>query len=163
MIYKKLNITYNKEMLKEIANSINYSNGYKEVGYELPQEVHPAFDLKNPYVSEILSQFKLPKIFYSCSFIRTRANSVVDPHEDSAAGNIVRTVNILFPLDNYDTPLEFYDNDTIVESVNIDTPIAFDCSVMHGYRNDSDGWRSAFLLQCKFPYTFEKLNNLGAI
>lgn len=163
MIYKKLDIDYNKQKLKEIANSITYSNGYAEVGYELPQEVHPAFDLKNVYVKEILDQFKLPKIFYSCSFIRTRAKSVVDPHEDSAAGNIVRTVNILFPLDNYDTPLEFYKNDEIVDSVIIDKPIAFDCSVMHGYRNDSDGWRSAFLLQSKFPYTFDKLNNLGAI
>jgi len=164
LIYKKLsNIVYNKAQLKEIAMAVKYSDGYAELGRSVPQEVHPAFNLNNPYVKEITSQFKLPKIFYSCSFIRTKANSTVEPHEDSAAGNIIRTVNILFPLDNYDTPLKFFENETMIDSVDIDSPVAFDCSKMHGYENTSSGWRSAFLLQCKYPFTFEKLIKQGAI
>lgn len=162
-MYKKLDINYNKEKLLEIAQSVNYSDGYAELGRVVPQQVYPAFDLKNPYVKEITDQFKMSSIFYSCSFIRTQPHSVVEPHEDSASGKIKRTVNILFPLDNYDTPLEFYKNKDLVGSVVIDRPTAFDCSILHGYENKTDGWRSAFLLQCKFPYTFEKLTNVGAI
>ena len=162
-MYKKLDIKYNKEALLHIAKSINYSDGYSELGYKLPQEVHSAFSLNNPYVKEILEQFALSKIFYSCSFIRTAANSIVEAHEDSAVGNIKRTVNVLFPLDNYSTPLDFYTDGKLVDSVLINQPTAFDCSVWHGYKNDTDGWRSAFVLQCKYPYTFRKLVDTGAI
>lgn len=150
-------------MLKEIANSLEYSDGYKELGRAVPQEVHPAFDLKNSYVKEILEQFLMPTIFYSCSFIRTKPSSIVDPHTDSASGNIIRTVNILFPLDNYNTPLEFYKDTTLVDSIDINCPVAFDCTVQHGYRNNTSGWRLAFLLQCKMPYTFKKLIDTGSI
>lgn len=162
-MYKKLEISYNRSALYDIAASVDYSDGYKELGRELPQQVHPAFDLKNQYVQEIINQFLMPKIFYSCSFIRTKAKSVVEPHEDSAVGDIVRTVNILFPLDNYNTPLDFYVDGKKVDSVLIDKPTAFDCSAWHGYENNTDGWRMAFLLQCKQPYTFERLVSTGAI
>jgi hypothetical protein len=163
-MFKKLpNIKYNISMLRDIANSINYSDGYKELGRKVPQQVHPAFSLSNPYVKEILDQFVMPKIFYSCSFIRTEAKSIVEAHEDSAAGNIKRTVNILFPLDNYNSPLRFYEDGKLVVEAEMDTPVAFDCSKMHGYENNTDGWRLAFLLQCKHPYTFDKLIKTGAI
>jgi hypothetical protein len=162
-MFKKIDIIYNKDALYDIAQKLEYSDGYRELGRPVPQEVHPAFSLKNEYVQEILSQFLMPKIFYSCSFIRTKAHSKVEPHEDSAVGNIKRTVNVLFPLDNYNTPLDFYKNNKKIGSVLIDKPTAFDCSVWHGYENNTNGWRSAFLLQCKYPYTFNKLVNTGAI
>lgn len=162
-MYKKLNIEYNKQALQEIASDIEYSDGYKELGRVVPQEVHPAFDMNHKLVQDITRQFSLPKIFYSCSFIRTRAKSIVAPHSDSASNSIRRTVNVLFPLDNYNTPLNFYQEDKLIDSVVIDSPTAFDCSALHGYENNTDGWRSAFLLQCKHPYTFEKLISTGAI
>lgn len=163
-MFKKLsNIKYDRHALLDIAENINYSDGYKELGRTVPQQVHPAFDIKNPYVKQILQQFKMPNIFYSSSFIRTQPNSVVEAHEDSASGDIIRTVNILFPLKNYDTPLNFYEKNVLKDSVIIDCPVAFDCSVMHGYENKSDGWRLAFLLQCRQPFTFEKLVTIGAI
>lgn len=162
-MYKKLsNIKYAKNEMLEIAKNINYSDGYAEIGRKIPQQVHSAYDMSNEYVKEILDQFVMPKIFYSCSFIRTEAHSVVEAHEDSAAGTIRRTVNILFPLDNYNTPLDFYVDGEKVDSVLIDCPTAFDCSAMHGYENNTDGWRSAFVLQCKYPHTFQKLISVGA-
>lgn len=165
-MYKQLpHIKYSKGALLEIAHSIDYSDGYKEIGRKVPQQVHSAFDMNNYYVKEILDQFAMSKIFYSCSFIRTQAHSIVEAHEDSAAGDIERTVNILFPLDNYSTPLDFYESidGKKIDSVLIDCPTAFDCSSWHGYENNTDGWRSAFVLQCKFPYTFKKLVSVGAI
>jgi hypothetical protein len=163
MIYKKLeNINYARQDLLDVANSLNYSDGYAELGRKVPQQVHSAFNMDNPLIKNILDQFVMPKIFYSCSFIRTEAHSVVGAHEDSAAGTIRRTVNILFPLDNYNTPLDFYIDREKVDSVLTDCPTAFDCSVMHGYENNTDGWRSAFILQCKYPHTFQKLISVGA-
>lgn len=162
-MYKKLpNIKYAKKELLDIATNLKYSDGYAELGRKVPQQIHAAYDMNNPLIKDILDQFVMPKIFYSCSFIRTESNSKVDPHEDSAAGTIKRTVNILFPLDNYNTPLDFYISGEKVDSVLIDCPTAFDCSAMHGYENNTNGWRSAFLLQCKQPYTFQKLTSVGA-
>lgn len=163
-MYKKLaSIHYSKKCLLDVASTLNYSDGHAELGRKIPQQVHSAYNMNDPLVKDILDQFAMPKIFYSCSFIRTQAHSVVEAHEDSAAGSIRRTVNILFPLDNYNTPLDFYIDDKKVDSVLIDCPTAFDCSAMHGYENNTDGWRSAFVLQCKHPYTFQKLISVGAI
>ncbi len=163
-MYKKLpDIKYSKSEMLEIARNLEYSDGYAEIGRKVPQQVHSAYDMSNKYVKEILNQFSMSKIFYSCSFIRTQAHSIVEAHEDSAAGNIRRTVNILFPLDNYNTPLDFYSKEEKVDSVLIDCPTAFDCSILHGYENNTDSWRSAFVLQCKYPYTFQKLIAVGAI
>lgn len=164
MLYKKLpHIRYNVDQLRTISENLKYSNGYAEVGRIIPQEVSPQYNLNDPCVQKIISQFLFSKIFYCCGFVRTRAHSVVGPHSDSSINNIVRTVNILFPISNYNTPLDFYNNEEKIDSVLIDGPIAFDCSVYHGYENNTDGWRSAFLLQCKMPYTFKKLVDVGAI
>lgn len=163
-MFKKLpNIKYNKDALRDIGERINYSDGYAELGRKVPQQVHPAFDMTNPHVKQILEQFFMPKLFYASSFIRTEPHSVVEAHEDSASGNIKRTVNILFPLENYNTPLQFYKDDKLVDEVFIDCPVAFDCTTLHGYENNTDGWRLAFLLQCRQPYTFDKLIMTGAI
>jgi hypothetical protein len=164
MIYKKLpHIKYDINQLRIMAERLKYSDGYAELGRTIPQEVCSLYDFNNPYIEQILNQFLFPKIFYCCSFVRTQAHKIVAPHDDSASNNIIRTVNVLFPLLNYNTPLEFYKNKEKIDSVMIDCPIAFDCTTYHGYRNDTDGWRSAFLLQCKMPYTFNKLIQIGAL
>ena len=164
MIYKKLPyIKYNVDQLRTISENLKYSNGYAELGRIIPQEVSPQYNLNDPCIQQLTSQFLFPKIFHCCGFIRTQAHSIVGPHSDSASKDIVRTVNILFPISNYNTPLDFYNNEEKIDSVFIDCPVAFDCTVYHGYENNTNGWRLALQLQCKMPYTFNKLINTGAI
>jgi hypothetical protein len=163
LIYKKLpHIVYNKDKLLNLANSLTYSKAYDAVGHDIPQEIHPSFDLTHPLIKEITVQFKKSP-FYNSSFIRTAPHTKIAPHVDSGGFNgAERTVNILFPLDNYVSPLTIHVGNTDY-TVDIDAPIAFPCSELHSYENATDGYRTAFILQCKNPFDMRRLEWMGVI
>lgn len=157
-MFKSLNVNYNKSGLHDIACSLNFGKAYEHLGREIPQEIVPAFPLDNKLVKEITQQ--LPKVkFYSSSFIRTAPKTVIAPHTDSSAiSSIKRTVNFLFPLANYNSPLTIND-----QSFDITGPCAFRCDMPHSYENNTNEYRMAFILQVKFPFTFDRLLQIGAI
>ena len=162
MIYKKLpHIKYDRQELLDIAKDLPFGNAYYALGRPIPQEIYPTFDLKHPAVQNITNQFK-HQPFYNCSFIRTQPQTKIEPHTDSSTGSIQRTVNILFPLDNYVSPLYITINNEM-HSVDIDCPVAFPCSEMHSYENNTDGYRVAFVLQCKKPFDMRRLEWMGVI
>lgn len=160
-MFKKLNVDYNKEKLLNLANSLEYSHASKELGREIPQEIAPNFGLEHTLINQILMQ--LPKVrFYNSSFIRTTPNTVIDPHVDSSGlASIHRTVNFLFPLKNYNSPLTIYENGE--HTFDITGPIAFRCDLPHSYENQTDDYRVALILQVKHPFTFERLIATKAI
>ena len=62
-MFKRLDVTYNKEELLSLANSLEYNRAYKELGRAIPQEIVPAFGLAHPLIKHITQQ--LPKVrFY---------------------------------------------------------------------------------------------------
>jgi len=154
-MFKKLDVEYNKEELLSLANSLEYNRASKELGRQIPQEIVPAFGLDHPLIKSIIQQ--LPKVrFYNSSFIRTTPNTVIDPHTDSSGlDSIQRTVNFLFPLKNYNSPLTIHNNGEHV--FDITGPIAFRCDLPHSYENRTDDYRVALILQVKYPFTFERL------
>ena len=157
-MFKSLNIDYDKSGLYDIACGLNFGKAYEHLGREIPQEIVPAFPLDNKLVKEITQQ--LPKVkFYSSSFIRTAPKTVIAPHTDSSAiSSIKRTVNFLFPLANYNSPLTIDD-----QVYDIKGPCAFRCDRPHSYENNTNEYRLAFILQVRYPYTFERLSIIGAI
>lgn len=160
--YKKLpHIKYNKDALLDIACNISFSKAHEELGREIPQEIYPSFDLNNPYVKQVTDQFS-KFVWYNSSFIRTAPNTKIDPHTDSAGTGYERTVNFLFPLDNYVSPLYIHKDDKVY-SVDIDCPVAFPCSELHSYENNTDDYRVAFILQCKKPFDMRRLEWMGVI
>jgi hypothetical protein len=160
-MFKRLDVTYNKEELLSLANSLEYNRAYKELGRAIPQEIVPAFGLAHPLIKHITQQ--LPKVrFYNSSFIRTTPNTIVEPHTDSSGlDNIKRTVNFLFPLKNYNSPLTIYNAGKHI--FDITGPIAFRCDLPHSYENQTDDYRIALILQVKHPFTFERLMVTRAI
>jgi hypothetical protein len=157
-MFKALDIKYPKEELLVLANEQEYSHAYEQLGREIPQEIVPNFGLTHPLIIEITKQ--LPKVkFYTSSFIRTRPNTKIDPHIDSSGlTKIRRTVNFLFPLANYNSPLIVED-----QTFDINGPIAFRCDLPHSYENNTNEYRTAFILQVRYPYTFDRLIEIGAI
>jgi hypothetical protein len=163
LIYKKLpHIEYDKENLLSLANSLKYNKAYHAIGREIPQEIHPTYGFDHPLIQDIIKQFtKQP--FYNTSFIRTAPHTIIAPHTDSGGHNgVERTVNILFPLDNYVSPLSIHIEDKTY-TVDVDTPVAFPCSELHSYENKTDGYRTAFILQCKKPFDMKRLEWMGVI
>jgi hypothetical protein len=162
MIFKKLpHIDYDRKEFLEIAATLEFSDAYAALGRPIPQQISPTFDLKHEAVQKVLKQFPRQP-FYNCSFIRTQPYTKIEPHTDSSTGSIQRTVNILFPLDNYVSPLYITVNNETY-TVEIDCPVAFPCSELHSYENNTDGYRTAFVLQCKKPFDMRRLEWMGVI
>lgn len=161
-MFKLLDIEYPKKELLDLANQLDYSHAYKELGRKIPQEIYPNFGLSHPLVQQITKL--LPKVrFYNSSFIRTQPNTIVKPHKDSSGWkSIKRTVNFLFPLANYNSPL-IIEKDNVYQSFDITGPVAFRCDLPHSYENNTSEYRIAFVLQCKDPWTFDRLTITKAI
>jgi hypothetical protein len=157
-VFKEVNVSYDKCALLKIANSLEYTRAYEALGREIPQEIFPNFGLAHPLVKEIVSQ--LPKVkFYNSSFIRTTPNTKINPHVDSSGlARVKRTVNFLFPLANYNSPLTIEDS-----TFEINGPVAFRCDLKHSYENNTNDYRTAFILQVRYPYTFDRLIEIGAL
>lgn len=157
-MFKEVNVSYDKDALLKIANSLEYTHAYEALGREIPQEIFPNFGLSHPLVKEITSQ--LPKVkFYNSSFIRTKPNTKINPHVDSSGLiRIKRTINFLFPLANYNSPLTIEGN-----TFDINGPVAFRCDLKHSYENNTNEYRTAFILQVRYPYTFDRLIEIGAL
>ena len=153
---KELDVTYNRQALLELSKTLNFGSAYSELGREIPQEIVFDFGITHPLIRQITSQ--LPNVqFYTSSFIRTKPNTKVQPHVDSSAVH-KRTVNFLFPLANYNSPLIIEDKEFIING-----PVAFRCDLPHSYENNTDEYRVAFILQCRRPYTFDRLIETKAI
>lgn len=149
-MFKELDVKYDIDALLGIAETLQFTNGYEKLGRAIPQEIS-VFDLEHPVVKNITKQF--PGVpFFACSFIKTKPNTEVAPHTDSSGVGHVRTVNFLFPLANYTSPITIED-----KSFDINGPVAFRCDLMHSYINSTDDYRIAFILQCRQPWTFERL------